>query len=170
MNAAMINRWIGSLGRTYDELVSEGAIPNQLPKPMFDSDDNEDLIQNPIAGVKLWFSAKTTCLKKVMVTLVQTVGQPVYTGELPPPFTSSMNQKYIHGTLGMPVISKTPAKFPGGLGVQGGSDTYLLNFDTPADINVTLGYLENLVVNNISFSLASPSMAGGNEGKNKSRH
>lgn len=153
MDAAISQRWIQELGRTYDELVTEGVISNQPLKPMFDSSDNEDLLQNPTAGVKLWFSVKTKCLEKVMITLVQTVGQPVYAGELPAPFTLNMDQTYVRGALGKPLESKAPFKLPGGLGTRGGSDTYYLDQESHPNIKVTLGYLENLVVNNISFSL-----------------
>jgi len=97
MDSFTINGWLRGLGRTYGELVSEGTILNLPLKSMFDTSDNEDLLQNPATGVKLWFWADTKRLKKVMITLIQTVGQPVYTGQLPEPFVLNMvsEDKYL---------------------------------------------------------------------------
>ncbi|WP_417703348.1 DUF6392 family protein [Pseudomonas sp.] len=153
MDALTINRWVGGLGSTYDELVTKGVVPDQLLKPMFDTRENEELLQSPAPGVKLWFWAETKCLEKVMITLIPTVSQPVYTGSLPAPFTLSMDQKYVRAALGEPMVSKKPVKLPGGLGMRGGSDTYYLDQGTHPNIKVTLSYLESLAVNNISFTL-----------------
>jgi len=153
MDAITINRWVGGLGRTYNELLTEGVIPDHPLKPMFDTRDNEDLLLNPAPGVKLWFGVESKRLEKVMITLIQTVGQPVYTGDLPAPFTLKMDQRSVRQFLGEPIESKQPVELPGGLGVRGGSDTYYPDQQANPNTKVTLGYLENLVVNNISFSL-----------------
>ncbi|WP_226478688.1 DUF6392 family protein [Pseudomonas sp. MWU16-30323] len=153
MDSFTINGWLAGLGRTYGELVSEGTILNLPLKSMFDTSDNEDLLQNPAAGVKLWFWADSRRLKKVMITLIQTVGQPVYTGQLPEPFALHMDRGSVRNFLGEPNESKLPVKLPGGLGMRSGSDTYYLTQKAFSNVKVTLSYLENLSVNNISFSL-----------------
>ncbi|AZD92173.1 hypothetical protein C4K11_2669 [Pseudomonas chlororaphis subsp. aureofaciens] len=88
-----------------------------------------------------------------MITLLPTVGQPVYTGSLPSPFILEMDQKSVRNALGEPMASQGPVTLPGGRGKRGGSDTYRLSAETHLNAKVTLGYLENLAVNNISFSL-----------------
>ena len=156
MDAATISRWVGCIGRPYDELINRDVIPDFSLKPLFDTSDNEDLIQNPAKGVKLWFRAETKRLEQVMIILIQTVGQPIYTGELPEPFTLQMNQRSVRNSFGIPIESKPPFKLPGGMGMRGGSDIYYLNKDTHPNIMVTFSYLEDLTVNNICFSLINP--------------
>lgn len=157
MDAATINRWIDSIGHTYDVLVVNGLIPNLPLTPMLGSPDSEDLLQKPTPGITLWFCAETKRLEQVMITLAQTVGQPVYTGELPIPFTHGMDQQTVRRLLGVPTEIKKPVKLPGGLGMREGADTYHAHRKRHAPINISLGYLENLSVNNISFSLLTKS-------------
>ncbi|NVZ80331.1 pyocin immunity protein [Pseudomonas yamanorum] len=153
MDAEKIQHWVTALGREYHELVREGTGSGAPLMPLFEDDDNEDLIQKPIAGIELWFSADTHRLKEVLIILVQTVGQPVYIGQLPAPFTLNMDQSFIRNVLGTPMDSIPPARLPGVLGIQGGSDTYAMDQKTHLNVKVTFSYLENLVVNNICFSL-----------------
>lgn len=153
MKAMTLIKLVDGLGQTYDGLIAEGLIPPKQLKPLLDTPDNIDLIQNPVPGVKLWFRKETGKLEKVMVTLIQTVGQKVYTGELPLPFKPGMNQSMVRRLLGAPVSSREPAKLPAGLGVRGGSDTFNLDAHRHPNTQVTLGYLENTEVNNICFSL-----------------
>ncbi|WP_347168911.1 DUF6392 family protein [Pseudomonas salmasensis] len=153
MDAVTISRLVGGLGFPYRKLVSEGLIQDLLLKRLFDTSDNEELIQNPEPGVKLWFWAETKRLEQVMIVLIQTVGQPVYVGQLPQPFKLDMDQRYVREVLGAPTKSKLSVKLPGGLGVRGGADIYYLDQKAHPNVMVTLSYLENLRVNNISFSL-----------------
>ncbi|MBN2977866.1 DUF6392 family protein [Pseudomonas lactucae] len=153
MDAVTISRLVGGLGFSYHKLVSQGLIQNLLLKRLFDASDNEELIQNPEPGVKLWFWAETKRLEQVMIILVQTVGQPVYSGQLPQPFKLDMDQQYVREALGVPTETKPPVKLPGGMGGRGGADIYYLDQTAHSNVMVTLSYLENLRVNNISFSL-----------------
>ncbi|KRP48304.1 pyocin immunity protein [Pseudomonas libanensis] len=153
MEAAMISRLVGGLGFSYNELVGQGLIQNLPLKRLFDASDNEELIQNPVPGVKLWFWEETKRLDQVMIILIQTVGQPVYSGQLPQPFKLDMDQQYVREVLGVPTETKPPVKLPGGMGGRGGADIYYLDQRAQSNVMVTLSYLENLRVNNISFSL-----------------
>ncbi|EIM15276.1 DUF6392 family protein [Pseudomonas chlororaphis] len=153
MSTITIQQWINGLGRTYEQLVAAGVVPNSPLIPLFEGSDNDDLIQRPAPGVELWFGAKNRCLEQVMIALLPTVGQPVYTGSLPSPFSLEMDQKSVRNALGEPMASQGPVTLPGGRGKRGGSDTYRLSAETHLNAKVTLGYLENLAVNNISFSL-----------------
>ncbi len=153
MNAATIQQWINALGRTYEQLVAAGVVSNSPLIPLFEGSDNEDLIQKPAPGIELWFWADTRRLEQVMITLLPTIGQPIYTGSLPNPFSLEMDQKSVRNALGEPMTSQGPIILPGGRGKRGGSDTYYLSSETHPNAKVTLGYLENLAVNNISFSL-----------------
>lgn len=151
MNAETITLWIKSLGRGYAELIAEGIIPDQpLAKPF---EDSSWPTMHPAPGLELVFWDETKRLEQVMITLRPTVGQAVYTGKLPAPFTLNMDRQAARTILGEPMKSKGPTKLPGGLGMRGGWDAYHLSSETHPNAKVTLGYLENLVVNNISFTL-----------------
>ncbi|SEN55745.1 hypothetical protein SAMN04487857_12219 [Pseudomonas sp. ok272] len=151
MNAETIERWVENLGRRYGELVAEGIIPDQpLVKPFQDS--NWPTL-HPGAGLELVFREDSKRLERVMIILIPTADQPVYIGQLPAPFTLNMNQSAVRQVLGAPETSKRSGKLPGGLGMRGGSDTYYLDQQVNPNVKVTLAYLEDRVVNNISFAL-----------------
>lgn len=150
MSAETIKLWIKSLGRGYSELVAKGIVPDQpLVKPF---EESNWPVMHPMPGLELVFRGETKRMEQVMITLVTTVGQPVYTGELPPPFGLTMNLSAVRAVLGLPCESRGPGKLPGGLGIRGGWDAYPVA-DIHPDAKVTFSYLENLRVNNVSFSL-----------------
>lgn len=154
MDSQTIQLWINSLGLGFAELVAKGTIPNQpLIKPFGQSNW---LTMHPVAGVELVFKDETNYLEQVLITLISTVGQPVYTADLPAPFTLNMNQRWVRSVLGEPMETKGPAKLPGGLGMRGGWDAYRLSTGSNLSAKVTFGYLESLAVNNIGFSLLKP--------------
>ncbi|KPG74348.1 DUF6392 family protein [Pseudomonas libanensis] len=143
--------WVESLGLGFIELVASGKISNQpLVKPFEDSDWPT---MRPVEGVELLFNDRTKSLKQILITLIPTVGQPVYAGQLPQPLKLDMDQRYVREVLGVPIKSKPSVKLPGGLGMRGGADIYHLDQKAHPNVMVTLSYLENFRVNNISFSL-----------------
>jgi len=151
MDAETIKFWIKNLGRGYAELVANGIVPDQpLVKPF---EESNWPAMHPAPGLELVFWDETKCMEQVMIILVTTVGQSVYTGELPAPFTLSMDRKAVRSVLGQPRESKGPGNLPGGLGMRGGWDSYPLPDDIHPNAKVTFSYLENFVVNNVSFSL-----------------
>lgn len=151
VNAQTIQLWVASLGLGLSELIAKGVIPNQpLTKPFRESNWPT---MHPFEGVELVFKDDTKCLEQVMITLISTAGQPIYKGDLPAPFTLTMSQQDVRNAFGGPIASKGSAKLPGGLGMRGGWDAYKLSEEIHPNAKVILGYLENLTVNNISFSL-----------------
>ncbi|HBO4049209.1 DUF6392 family protein [Pseudomonas aeruginosa] len=157
MDAATINRWVKSLGRTYDELVREGVVPDRPLTPLLSGGESEELIQSSAPGVKLWFWAETKRLEKVMITLIQSVeGQEVYAGELPAPFVLRMDQNGVRELLGKPLESKGPVKLPGGLGMRGGWDAYLLQEKTHPSARVGFSYTADMKVKTLAFALLNP--------------
>lgn len=151
MDALAIKLWVKNLGLGFTELVAEGKIPNQPLVKSFE-DSNWPTMQ-PVEGVELLFSDTTTSLKQILITLIPTVGQPVYAGGLPSPFSLMINQQSVRSALGEPMDSRGRARLPGGLGIRGGWDAYKLFSEWHPNAKVIIGYLENYAVNNISFSL-----------------
>ena len=151
MDAQTIRLWVTSLGTNYAELIAARKIPNQpLTKPF---EGSNWPAMHPADGLELVFNDETKCLEQVLITLVPTVGQPTYSGDLPAPFSLKMNQQSARSFLGEPMASKGPEKIPGGLGVRGGWDAYRLSGDIHPNGKVIICYLEDLSVNNICFSL-----------------
>lgn len=89
MDAQTIMLWLKSLGNEFTELVATGKVPN-LPLVKSFEDGNWPTMR-PVAGQELLFSDKTKSLKQILITLIPTVGQLVYSGELPAPFALRMN-------------------------------------------------------------------------------
>jgi hypothetical protein len=107
MEAVTINRLIKGLGRTYEALLADGLVRGAPPVPLFTEGENEDLIQKPAPGIELWFWAETHRLERIVITLSALVdGDPVYTGELPNPFTHKMSQASVRTLLGSPISQR----------------------------------------------------------------
>ena len=117
MDAPTIKLWVESLGLGFTELVASGKVPNQpLMKPFEDSDWPT---MRPVEGVELLFNDRTKSLKQILITLIPTVGQPVYAGGLPAPFSLMINQQSVRSALGEPMDSRGRARLPGGGWVYG---------------------------------------------------
>lgn len=155
MDASTINRWVKSLGRTFDELVAEGIIPHMPLQELYEGRDWLDI--EPVPGVGMEFWADTRRLEKVLFTLIPTEhGDPVYTGELPAPFTLNMDQAGVRALLGKPMESKGPVKLPGGLGMRGGWDAYRLQEKTHHNARVGFSYTADMKVKTLAFALLNP--------------
>ncbi|WP_143480628.1 pyocin immunity protein [Pseudomonas fluorescens] len=150
MDAPAIKLWVESLGLVFTELVASGKIPNQpLVKPFEDSDWPT---MRPLEGVELLFNDRTKSLKQILITLIPTVGQPVYAGGLPAPFSLMINQQSVVLWENLLIREVVPG-FQGGLGIRGGWDAYKLSNEWHPNAKVIIGYLESYAVNNISFSV-----------------
>lgn len=117
MDAQTINLWVKSLGLGFTELVTDERIPNQPLVKSF-ADSNRPTL-HPVEGLELLFNDTTQSLERILITLIPTVGQPVYAGGLPSPFALRMNQQSVRSALGEPMASRGTARFPGGLGMRG---------------------------------------------------
>ncbi|MBX8483537.1 DUF6392 family protein [Pseudomonas cichorii] len=154
MDAVKINLLIQGLGRSYEALLADGVIENSPLKPLFSGDENEDLILKPEPGIELWFWAQTRKLERIVITLSGVAkDEPVYVGELPKPFTHTMDQPSIRASLGEPYQTKGPTKLPPPIGTTGGWDAYRLEHATHANAEVVAQYLANKSVCGLAFGL-----------------
>ncbi|MBF8796171.1 DUF6392 family protein [Pseudomonas aeruginosa] len=151
MDAATIERWILNLGRPYDALAVEGAIPGQPLTQLYKGRDW--LTLKPEKGLELSFWAETKRLESIYITLIQTVeDQSVYHGELPQPFALEMDQAGVHRTFGLPRESKGPMKLPN-LPPMGGYDAYTLNVATHPNAQTMFQYTPDMRVKTLIFTL-----------------
>lgn len=152
MDATIINRWIKSLGRTYDELVTKGIIPDIPLQELYAGRDWLHI--EPGAGLELDFGAENKHLAKLHIILIQVVeNQTIYSGELPAPFSLKMDKAGVRALLGNPISSKGTVKLPGGLGMRGGWDVYRLQEEINPDAKVWFNYTADLMVYSIVFTL-----------------
>ena len=127
---------------------------NSSPVPLISEGKNEDLVQKPTPGIELWFWAETRRLERIVITLSALVdGDPVYTGELPNPFTHKMDQAGIRTLLGEPYQSKGPAKLPPPIGVTGGWDAYRLAQVFHPNAEVVVQFLADKSAGGLAFCL-----------------
>lgn len=153
MDAVTINRLARGLGRTYEELLSEGVIQG-IPVPLCSEGMNEDLILKPAPGIELWFWAESKRLERVVITLATLVeGDPLYTDELPTPFTHKMDQESVRALLGAPYQSKGPVKLPPPIGVTGGWDAYRLTQTFHPNAEIVVQYLGDKSAAGLAFEL-----------------
>lgn len=154
MDATTINRFVRALGSTYGELLADGLAQGKMPAPLFNEGENEDLVQQLVPGIELWFWADTSRLERISVTLQQLVDRDTtYTGELPTPFTHNMDQASVRARLGEPYRSKGPAKLPPPIGTTGGWDAYRLGNTVHPNAEVAIQYLGDKSVSGLSFRL-----------------
>lgn len=153
MDAKHIELLIKGLGQTYLNLFDSGWVGSNPLTPLFDSMDNEDLVQEDSPGIELWYSAATTQLEKIQIILHQTIGQPIYSGDLPAPLTRNMTRESVRALFGTPFESRKPAKLPGGLGMRGGFDSYCFDPKKYPGVKITIGYLADLSANIIAFAM-----------------
>ncbi|NWE38385.1 pyocin immunity protein [Pseudomonas yamanorum] len=155
MNAITISQWIKSLGRNYDELVSQNVIPDQALVPLQAGEDNDELILYPVVGVELWFWGTARKLEKILLTLIPTgEGDEVYKGSLPLPFELSMSRSSVRGQLGTPMASREAARIPGSGGQMfGGWDAYRLDEIAHPNTRVGFSYSADLMVKSLAFAL-----------------
>lgn len=154
MDAVTINRLVRGLGRTYSELLTDGLLHEGALAPLFKEGENEDLIQKPAPGIELWFWAETKKLERIVITLSTLIeGDPIYTGELPAPFTHRMDQAGVRALLGEPYRSKGPAKLPPPIGVTGGWDAYRLGKTVHSNAEVAIQFLGDKSASGLAFRL-----------------
>jgi hypothetical protein len=151
MDVGTIENWIKSLGRRYDILVAEGAVPNQPLSELYQGRDS--LTLRPGAGLELSFRTQTKSLEAVHIILLETMkGMTSYAGELPRPLSCVMNQSDVRATFGVPLESRGVTKLPLNT-VIGGWDSYRLDPQTHPNTKLIFTYSENLQVKTLTFTL-----------------
>lgn len=114
---------ISSIGKTAKTLADAGLIKDGEYEVNFEGEDT--FYSRPETGLLLAFNAVTQTLKSVQFTLIKTTGDRlVYTGEMPAPFSLSMDKGMVRELLGTPDHSTDRRNIPT-LGVVGGHDMYL---------------------------------------------
>ncbi|NWA04145.1 DUF6392 family protein [Pseudomonas gingeri] len=153
MDAMSVSRLVKGLGFTYNELVTNGVTSNKPLKPSMEGNDNEYLIQQPEAGLELWFRAESQTLEKILFSLIKILdGTSVYTGELPSPFAHNMDRSSVRVVLGEPFESKDPIKILQSKGF-GGGDVYLLDCSIHPNARIGFQYRKDNMVCTMGFSL-----------------
>nr|WP_263596467.1 hypothetical protein [Pseudomonas fluorescens] len=77
----------------------------------------------------------------------------VYTGELPPPYSSKMTQAGVHSIFGQPMESRGPIKMPKPMGQTGGWESYPLDPVMYPGKKVVFQYTAAMEVKTLVFTL-----------------
>ncbi|KGM28758.1 DUF6392 family protein [Photorhabdus akhurstii] len=119
---ADIMKMIKSLGQTAEQLVERKLILAGMFEFLFENADTFDC--GPDAGLTLVFNADSRVLKSVQITLINAYeGSGEYNGELPYPFSHSMDRAIVRALMGEPDSAGGPEKIPV-IGMVGGYDSY----------------------------------------------
>ncbi|MBS9437831.1 hypothetical protein EAE91_11835 [Photorhabdus noenieputensis] len=144
---------INNLGQTVDMLIEKQLISAGKFEYLFEGSDTFNY--EPEAGLILVFDDKSRKLKSVEFTLINTTRRfgngEMYRGEIPPPFTLSMDKVAVRALLGKSDVTSEETKIPV-IGVVGGHDCYIrkLQFVYP-DTNIRVLYLKDLRVRGLVF-------------------
>ncbi|AWK40823.1 hypothetical protein GPY51_16190 [Photorhabdus laumondii subsp. laumondii] len=150
---ADIMTMIKSLGQTVEQLVEKKLISDKKFEYLFEGADTFNY--EPEAGLILVFDDKSRKLRSVEFTLISISGRSgnseMYHGEMPPPFTLSMDKVAVRALLGEPDVTSGETKIPV-IGVVGGHDCYIrkLHFIYP-NTNIRVLYLIDLRVRGLVF-------------------
>ncbi|MBJ2293264.1 pyocin immunity family protein [Pseudomonas sp. MF5691] len=153
MDSATIELWIRSLGLYYHSMVKSGAIPKLPLQYLYEGDTSLEI--EPVVGIEMSFWPETLRFESLHITLQEDMpgGMPIYTGELPAPFTSVMTKGQVHSILGEPLRSRGRLDLPGMINPMGGWDTYQLDSAIHPGVVVDFQYNETLQVERLSFSV-----------------
>ncbi len=150
---ADITAMIKSLGQTVEQLVEKKLISDKKFEYLFEGADTFNY--EPEAGLILVFDDKSRKLRSVEFTLISTSGHSgnseMYHGEMPPPFTLSMDKIAVRALLGEPDVTSEETKVPV-IGVVGGHDCYIRKLQSVyPDTNIRVLYLKDLRVRGLVF-------------------
>ncbi|HBO4788422.1 TPA: DUF6392 family protein [Pseudomonas aeruginosa] len=149
MNPESIKELVGALGQSYSELVERKLIP---AGPLVKQYEESDWLTLDVdVGIDLEFWAETRASEKLHIVLIRTMDDiPAYQGELPSPFSRSMDKAVVRSFLGVPDSTKEPFKMPV-VGMVGGWDSY--THPERSDIRIFFRYTPDLKVSTLSFAL-----------------
>ncbi|MEK9498763.1 DUF6392 family protein [Photorhabdus sp. P32] len=151
--AININSLINCLGKTADTLVENQLISAGKFEYLFEG--VETFNYEPETGLILVFDDKSRKLRSVEFTLVSTSrssgSSEIYRGEMPPPFTLSMDKVAVRTLMGEPDVTSGETKIPV-IGVVGGHDCYIQKLHSMyPDTNIRVLYLADLHVRGLVF-------------------
>jgi hypothetical protein len=151
MDAQTITHWVKNLGRHYEILVTEGAIPDAPLSELYTGRDW--LTLKPGKGLELLFWAQTKRLETLNIVLLTTMeGMTSYEGELPEPFLPVMDQSSVRAAFGPPMASKGFTRLPLNTAI-GGWDAYLLDPGMAPNTKLILTYADTMQVKTLTFTL-----------------
>lgn len=152
MSASAIEDWIKGLGRSHPQLLAAALIPGNELSELFPGDNQVYL--EPQKGISMTFREDDRRLESFCITLVEAfVGEQLYTGELPAPYSTVMNKLSVNALFGTPAESSAPTTSPPPIGLTGGWDAYLLDPTAYPNSKVIFHYNDQLQVDYIAFSL-----------------
>lgn len=107
----MIDKIISHIGDTAEALIDEGLIDGKKLEYMFAGDTT--FFTKPEKGLRLVFDAATRILNSVQFSLIDTMADSsMYRGQMPTPFTHSLNKTQIRTLLGEPNQVSEAKKYP----------------------------------------------------------
>lgn len=146
---------IRNLGCSYDALVHNKVIERLPLESLYE--DGETLEIEPADGLELVFwpdglRKESSRFEMIHILIVvESSTERVYTGELPPHYSSLKNRDSVRQRLGKPITSKSPLELFGtGLA---GWDTYQVDPSIHPAAVVDFQYMANDVVARMQFSL-----------------
>jgi hypothetical protein len=151
MNSVNMERLIKNLGCSYDALIENKVIDNLPLQDLYEDGDSLEI--EPVPGIELIFWPETLRFEVIHITLKdeQNPSLPLFTGDLPEPFRKIKEQKQVHATLGVPMLTKGAMELRG-TGLSGW-DTYQLESTWHPAALVEFQYTRNMQISRILFSL-----------------
>lgn len=152
MNTEVVVSWIKGLGLFHDVLSANKTIPDQ---PLLEFYEGRDWLHiEPEPGVELSFWAESKRFEKLFFSLFDSVdGTPIYSGELPAPFSLKMKKADAIEMFGAPLETQGPVLMPKPVGQTGGWDSFVLDALIYPNIKVVFQYSAGFAVNTLVFAL-----------------
>ncbi|MEB6588203.1 MULTISPECIES: DUF6392 family protein [Pseudomonas] len=142
-----VERWLGSIGKSYAELLDQGLEPNLRFIRLYPG--ATELYLEPYPGVSWRFDAHTKILQAIIVTLIRRVEpQPEFEGHLSQPY-GCLDKPSVREAWGHPVNSRGPLKMPQPIGKTGGWDIYRLSSQGFENVELVYQYNVDLKVSGV---------------------
>ena len=144
---------IKSIGFTAEFLINKGLLPPGKFEYSFDGDD--EFFYKPENGILLMFDLNTRVLKSVDISLapIDKKDKDVYKGEMPTPFSLSMDMSMVRAELGEPTQVREATKLPV-IGMVGGWDIYVNRMnDLYPNTKIVFSYTVTQSVSGITFKV-----------------
>ncbi|MHC8346634.1 DUF6392 family protein [Pseudomonas sp. RT6P73] len=156
MTAINLERWIKSLGDSYDFLVAQGTIADGPLQALYANSGTLEI--EPTPGIELIFGAETKRFNAIQIILQGDIenGVEAYSGPLPAPYSAAKNQLLVRALLGPPLRSVGSFDVPNSVKTIGGWDSYRLPSTLHPGAVADFQYAEDFRVDRIVFALIDP--------------
>lgn len=147
MGLSKIEIFFNALGKTYNELVGSGLIPDE---PLLELYPGRDVLHMNIeTGLSMSFWADSQVFKAFHIALV---GDEIYGGSLPAPLMEATTKELMRAALGHPDESVGEIKLPSPIGQIGGRDMFFYHSPDKRIKTYVLYRLDGRVMN-LDFAL-----------------